>query len=136
MVKIGKPIRTSISTTDWIPGSPIYGNNSIFEGQELVHLKILSDRRSQGLGIAYVLRFSPPPGKIIKMIAVAQSDEHIYILEGGPSNKKGEQIGFPGDYALNPCGKPHAAFIGAEMVAFVLYTGEPDEIKSFEVIDA
>jgi hypothetical protein len=135
MAEIEKSTRRNVSTTDWTPGSPIYGSCSIFEWRELVHLKILSDRREQGHGIAYILRFSPPPGKIIKVIAVAQSDEHIYILEGGPCNKKGEQIGFPGDYALNSKGKPHAAFIAEEMVAFVLYAGEPDEIKSFEVVE-
>ena len=126
--------KTPASTADWTPGNAIYGSGSIFEGRELVHLKILSDRRAQGCGIAYIVRFSPPPGKIIKVTAVAQSDEHVYILEGGSCNKKGEQIGFPGDYALNPQGRPHAAFIAIEMVTLQVYAGEPDEIKSFEVI--
>jgi hypothetical protein len=37
---------------------------------------------------------------------------------------------------LNPKGQPHSAFIGTETVALVIYTGEPDEIASMEVVDA
>ncbi len=56
-------------------------------------------------------------------------------LKEAPATRKGNRSAFPGHYALNPQGKPHAAFVGQEMVAFVLCAGEPDEIKSFEVID-
>jgi hypothetical protein len=40
-----------------------------------------------------------------------------------------------GGYTLNPKGQPHSAFIGQETVAFVVYSGELDEIHSMEVVD-
>jgi hypothetical protein len=57
------------------------------------------------------------------------------VLEGGYYNRSGEPLRFPGDYALNPGGRPHSAFIGQETVSLVVYAGEPDEIREFEVVD-
>jgi hypothetical protein len=68
-------------------------------------------------------------------VAVARSDEHIFALEGGRGTKSGEQLRFPGNYGLNPKGKRHSAFIGTETIALLVYTGEPDEILSMEIID-
>lgn len=48
-----KSIRASIAAVEWSPGSPIYGPSSVYEGRELVQLKILSDRRSSGGSMAY-----------------------------------------------------------------------------------
>jgi len=123
------------SQLDWSPGSPFYGPRSIHEGRETVLLKILSDRRQEGGGIAYLARFLPPAGKVIKIVAIARSDEHIFALEGGRGTKSGEQLRFPGTYALNPRGKRHSAFIGTETIGLIVYTGEPDEILSIEIID-
>ena len=123
------------SQIEWTAGSPVYGPASIHEGRETVLLKILSDRRQEGGGIAYLARFLPPAGKVIKIVAVARSDEHIFALEGGRGTKSGEQLRFPGNYGLNPRGKRHSAFIGTETIALVVYTGEPDEILSMEIID-
>ena len=124
------------TTMAWQPGSPLYGEGAIFDGKEVVHIKTLSDRRQDGGGIAYLLWFTPPEGKVIKIVAVARSDEHIFNLQGGRCNKSGEPLRFPGNYALNPRGKVHSAFIGTESLALVVYTGEPDEIRSMEVVDA
>jgi hypothetical protein len=129
-------ITLDTAAMEWEPGSPFYGEGAIFEGKEVVHIKTLSDRRQDGGGIAWLLRFTPPPGKVIKIVAVARSDEHIFNLEGGRGSKSGEQLRFPGNYALNPSSKVHSAFIGGESVALVVYTGEPDEIRSLEVLDA
>ena len=40
-----------------------------------------------------------------------------------------------GGYTLNPKGQPHSAMIAAEMVSLIIYSGEPDQIVSMEVID-
>jgi len=40
-----------------------------------------------------------------------------------------------GRYGLNSTGQPHSAMIADETVALVIYTGEPDEIRSMEVVD-
>jgi hypothetical protein len=129
-------IHTNASQAEWQPGSPVYGPNSIYEGEELVHIKWLSDRRAEGGGVAWLLHFKPPPGKLIKLVAIAQSEEHVFNLEGGRGTKAGEQLRYPGDYSLNPTGQPHSAFIGVETTALVVYSGELDELKSVEIIDA
>ncbi|MGH7917774.1 MAG: hypothetical protein ACREQE_09915, partial [Candidatus Binataceae bacterium] len=72
----------------------------------------------------------------IKLVAVARSEEHVYILAGGYCNHAGEQIRFPNDYGMNPTGKPHSAFIGQETTALAVYSDEPDDVRQFEIVDA
>jgi hypothetical protein len=50
---------------------------------------------------------TPPDGKVMRIVAAALLDEH----------------------------KPHGAFIASESAALVIYTGEPDEIRSIDVIN-
>ncbi len=119
----------------WMPGSPVYGADAIYQGEELVHLKHLSDRRADGVGVAYLVRFLPPTGKAIKIIAVARSDEHVFNLKGDQRTKSGRKLRFSGDYAFNPTGQPHGALVSVETLALVVYAGEPDEIKSISVVD-
>lgn len=77
----------------------------------------------------------PPAGKLIKIVAVARSDEHVFNLSGGRANKAGKPVAAPGGYALNPKGQPHSAMIAAETTSLVIYAGEPDEVESVEVVD-
>ena len=58
-----------------------------------------------------------------------------FSLEGGRSTKSGRQLRFDGQYSLNPKGQPHSAFISVETTSLVVYSGEPDEIKSISVVD-
>ena len=76
-----------------------------------------------------------PPGKLIKIVATALSDEHVFNLEGGRTTKTGGPTRSSGGYTLNPEGQPHSALIAEETVSLVIYRGEPDEIVSLEVID-
>jgi hypothetical protein len=129
-------IRSDPDAMPWAPGFEMYGPAALHEGKPILELKTLSDRRAEGGGIAYLLRASPPAGKLIKIVAVARSDEHVFNLTGGGrSNKAGKPIGAPGGYALNPEGQPHSAMIARENVSLVIYSGEPDEVKSVEVVD-
>jgi len=96
---------------------------------------VLSDRRREGGGIAWLVRFLPPPGKLIKIVATALSDEHVFSLQGGRSTKSGTRAQGSGGYSLNPKGQPHSAMISSETVALVIYAGEPDEVRSMEVVD-
>jgi hypothetical protein len=121
---------------EWTSGVAFYGPNAVYDGKPIVELKILSDRRQDGGGIAWLVRFAPPPGKVIKIVALARSDEHILDLEGGRSTKSGRPIRGAAGYGLNTEGQPHSAMIGEESLAFVLYTGEPDEVRSLEIVDA
>jgi hypothetical protein len=129
-------IHVDVAALEWTSGVPFYGPAAIHDGQEIGQLKVLSDRRQEGGGIAWLVRFLPPAGKLIKIVAVALSDEHVFNLEGGRSTKSGQPARGSGGYGLNPTGQPHSAMIGEESVSLVIYTGEPDEIRSMEVIDA
>jgi hypothetical protein len=124
-----------IENTEWTAGAPFYGPAAVHQGKDIVQLKILSDRRSEGGGIAWLVKFLPPPGKLIKIVATALSDEHVFNLAGGRVTKSGQPARASGGYTLNPKGQPHSALIGTETVSLVIYRGEPDEIMSMEVVD-
>jgi hypothetical protein len=129
-------IHVDIENARWISGVPFYGPAAVYEGKDIVQLKVLSDRRAEGGGIAWLVKFSPPPGKLIKIVATALSDEHVFNLAGGRATKTGQPVRSSGGYTLNPEGQPHSAFIGSETLSLVIYRGEPDEIDSMEVVDA
>jgi hypothetical protein len=120
---------------EWSSAVPFYGPAAVHEGRDIVQLKVLSDRRSEGGGIAWLVKFTPPQGKLIKIVATALSDEHVFSLQGGRSTKSGEPTQRSGGYSLNPKGQPHSAMIAAETTALVIYTGEPDEINAMEIVD-
>src|SRR5438128_6310429 len=124
-----------LARAEWVSGVTFYGPGAVYEGWDIVQLKILSDRRQEGGGIAWLAKFSPPPGKLIKIVATALSDEHVFNLEGGKITKAGQPPRSSGGYTLNPKGQPHSAFIGSETVSLIIYRGEPDEIVSMEVVD-
>jgi hypothetical protein len=127
--------RVSTTTAEWTTATELYGDNASHDGQPVFQVKLLSDRRREGGGIAYLLKTTPPPRTLIKIIAVARSDEHIYVLEGGGCDKSGKQLGFPGDYRLNPTGQVHSAFIGQPSMSLIVYAGEPDEITSIDLVE-
>jgi hypothetical protein len=129
-------IHVDVANAEWTTAVPFYGPNAVYDGKEIVQLKVLSDRRAEGGGIAWLAKFSPPSGKLIKIVATALSDEHVFNLEGGRVTKSGMPTRSSGGYTLNPEGQPHSALIGGETVSLVIYRGEPDEVVSLEVIEA
>ncbi|HEV2100324.1 MAG TPA: hypothetical protein VGR45_15570 [Stellaceae bacterium] len=128
-------IHVDVAAAEWTSGAPFYGPSAVWRGRDIVQLKILSDRRAEGGGIAWLAKFLPPPGKLIKIVATALSDEHAFTLEGGRATKSGEPARGSGGYTLNPEGQPHSALIATETTALVIYRGEPDELVSWEVIE-
>jgi hypothetical protein len=128
-------IHVDIEKLEWKPGSAKYGSAAIHDGKEIIQSKILSDRRAEGGGVALLSKVSPPPGKLVKIVAVARSDEHVFNLEGGRGTKSGTSTRASADYTLNSEGQVHSALIGTETLSLVIYRGEPDENISFEVID-
>ncbi|MBV8185839.1 MAG: hypothetical protein JOY64_24385 [Alphaproteobacteria bacterium] len=128
-------LHVDYNAMDWSSAVEFYGPNAVHQGKDIVQLKVLSDRRAEGGGIAWLVRFLPPPGKLIKIIATALSDEHVFPLQGGRSTKSGQPAHGAGGYGLNPQGQPHSAMISSETVTLVIYRGEPDEVKSMEVVD-
>ena len=82
-------IHVDIDELEWMPGSAKYGAVAIHDEKEIIESKILSDRRAAGGGLALLSRVSPPPGKLVKIVAVARSDEHVFNLGGGRGTKSG-----------------------------------------------
>ena len=128
-------LQVDYTAMDWASAVPFYSSAALYDGKDIVQLKVLSDRRDDGGGIAWLVRFTPPPGKLIKIVATALSDEHIFSLQGGRSTKSGLPAQGSGGYGLNPKGQPHSAMIAQETVSLVIYSGEPDEVKSMDVVD-
>ena len=127
--------RVDYDEMEWASAVPFYGPAAVYDGKDIVQLKVLSDRRGEGGGIAWLVRFTPPQAKLIKIVATALSDEHIFGLQGGRSTKSGQPAQGSGAYGLNPKGQPHSAMIAQETTALVIYAGEPDRIDSMEVVD-
>lgn len=119
----------------WEPAIDVFGERALHDGHPLVEHKVLSDRRAEGAGVAYLVKFKPPAGKLLKVVATARSDEHVYLLEGGYANRSGEKVASPGAYGINAAGRAHSAFVATETTALVIYRGEPDEVHELEIID-
>jgi hypothetical protein len=73
--------RVDIEEAAWTPGTPFYGPAATYDGTEIIQLKVLSDRRQDGGGIALLVKASPPPGKLIKIIATARSERLVNSVE-------------------------------------------------------
>jgi hypothetical protein len=129
-------LHVDIEKLEWTPGSAKYGQAAVYDGKEIIQSKILSDRRQEGGGLALLSKILPPPGKLVKIVAVARSDEHVFNLKGGRAAKSGEPVHASADYTLNSEGQVHSAFIGSETLSLIIYRGEPDQNMSFEVVDA
>src|SRR5260370_27317991 len=128
-------IHVDIEQAELTPGIPFYGPAARYDGKDIVQLKVLSDRRAEGGGIASLAKFSPPPGKLIKIVAIALSDEHVFNLEGGRATKSGAPARASGGYPLNPTGQPHSALIATETVSLIVYSRAPHPILSMQRTD-
>jgi hypothetical protein len=128
-------IRTDYDAMPWSPCTEMFGDAALYHGTPIIEAKTLTDRRAEGGGVSYLLRFSPPEGKLIKVVAVAQSDEHIFNLSGGRATKSGQPAAAAGGYSINPKGQPHSAMIASDTTSLVIYTGEPDDVTSVEILD-
>ena len=129
-------IHVDLDSIEWSPGSAYKGPDALYQGQEVFYRKVLSDRRQEGGGLAVLSKICPPPGKMVKTVAVARSEEHVFNLRGGRVNKSGKPIEAPGNsYTLNPTGQPHSAMIATENIALLIYSGETDDVKSVEIVD-
>ena len=117
-------------------GFGLQGPDALYRDQEVFYRKVLSDRRQEGGGLAVLSKICSPPGKMVKTVAVARSEEHVFNLRGGRVNKSGKPIEAPGNsYTLNPSGQPHSAVIATENIALVIYSGETDDVKSVKIVD-
>src|SRR5260370_38187706 len=105
-------IHVDIEKLEWKPGSAKYGAVATHDGKEIIQSAVLSDRRQEGGGLALLSKVSPPPGRLVKIVSVARSDEHVFHLEGGRAPKSGRPARGAGGYTLNSEGQVHSALIG------------------------
>ncbi len=129
-----KAAKIATEKIDWQVFAGPGGLLAEHDGAPFAYIKELSDRRKDGGGYAYLLRLVPPTGCMVRIIAIARSDEHVFLLEGGYCNKAGELIAAPGAFGLNVKGSPHSAFCAVETVGYVVCTGDPDEIRGLDVV--
>jgi len=54
-----RSIHVDIDEVAWESAVPFYGPGAVHEGKDVVQLKILCDRRSEGAGITWIVRFAP-----------------------------------------------------------------------------
>ncbi len=80
--------RIDYTTMEWSSGRPFYGPAAVYDGKDIVQLKVLSDRRKEGGGIAWLVKMTPPPGKLIKIVAVALVRRAIFSLQGRPQHQE------------------------------------------------
>src|SRR5262249_37320225 len=118
----------------WSPATELFGPAALHEGTPILETKTLSDRRAAGGGVAYLLRATPPAGKLIKIVAIARSDEHVFNLEGGRANKAGKPVAAPAGKPLTRHRQPQTAMTASPNTSRVIYPGEPEEVTSVEVI--
>ena len=109
--------RIDYNAMEWRSAVSFYGPAAVHDGKDIIQLRVLSDRRTEGGGIAWLVRFTPPSGKLIKIVATALSDEHIFGLQGGRSTKSGQPAQGSAAYGLNSKGQPHSAMIAQETMA-------------------
>ena len=74
-------IHVDLDSIEWTPGSAYKGPDALYRGQGLLP-EGLSDRRQEGGGLAVLSKICPPPGKVVKTVAVARSEEHVFNLRG------------------------------------------------------
>ena len=57
------------------------------------------------------------------------------ISKAAAARNPGSRCEAVGGYGLNTKGQPHSAMIATETISLIIYTGEPDEVRSMEVVD-
>ena len=56
-------IHVDIEQAEWTPGIPFYGPAARYDGKDIVQLKVLSDRRAEGGGIAWLAQIFAAAGE-------------------------------------------------------------------------
>jgi hypothetical protein len=81
-------IRTEPDSVAWTPWTEVFGDGAFYEGRPIIEAKTLSDRRNEGGGIAYMLRFRPPEGKLIRLSrSRARTSTSSFSAAGGQPSR-------------------------------------------------
>ena len=113
---------------DAIPNAPEW------DGEFGGWIKVLSTPEN-GDGWTFLIRHVPPPGKGILYSGISRSREQSYCLAGARLTDDGQRISLVGDYNFKQAEIVHGGTAREEMVHFVHFDGDPDEVSLYEVVD-
>ncbi len=116
---------TGAPPNDQITGAPAW------DGKFGCWVKVLSPMGADN-GMTVLSWLNPPEGFAFLLKAVTKSYELTYRLAGGHINPQGKRTLGPGSYWYREAGLPHGGLFRQASIAWVHYSGEPDEIVSLE----
>lgn len=125
--------RISIDTNavDWQPAHEVFDSYRV-DGvgpDHGVFIKVLRRPEDGGGCWHCLIKFSPPPGKTLRITATAASDEEVFILSDEGQHDRA------GTYGCNPAGLRHGQVATGDLVALVHYHGAPDDIIRCELAE-
>jgi hypothetical protein len=125
---MGNRISLDTKGMEWRPAAEVLPGYDIDsdDPEAGIFVKVLRNPDDGGGCWHLLFRFRPPTGRAIRLTAVAQSDEELFILTGDRS----------GHYGCNPKGLRHGQTITEDTTVLVHYHAAPDDILRAEVIDA
>lgn len=124
-------INVDTPTLDWQPAQEVFPGY-VIEGAGSEHgafVKVLRRPEDGGGCWHVILKFSPPAGKAIRIVATAASDEEVFVLQDASGHDR------EGSYSCNPAGLRHGQTATADLVALVHYHGDPDDIIRAELVE-
>ena len=129
------PIKINPDELEWEGAHGIMPHLPEPDGDYGMWVKILRRPHADGGCWCYLLRVVPEPGKAIRLVARAASDEEVYFLSGGFSDRSGTLKQFSPMYVCNPEGLVHGGIIREETTQFVHFHGGLDIPMEYEVLD-
>jgi len=78
-------INLDTEAMEWAPGFSVLAQYG--KAASWCKSRRSADRRADGEGAAYTFHFTPPTDKVIRIVAVARSDEDIINLQGGRGSR-------------------------------------------------
>ena len=124
---MGNRISLDTSEMEWQPAADVLPGYKldVDDPETGIFVKVLRHPDDGGGCWHLLLRFRPPAGQAIRLTAVAQSDEEVFILTGDRA----------GQYGCNPEGLRHGQTVTEDTTILVHYHHAPDEILRAEIIE-
>lgn len=124
---MGNRISLDTDEMEWQPAGEVFSGYALDSDDPNAGIFVKVLRRPEDGGGCWhcLLRFRPPAGQAIRITAVTQSDEELFMLSGDRA----------GRYGCNPKGLRHGQTITEDTTALVHYHDAPDDVLRVEVVD-
>jgi hypothetical protein len=124
---MGERISIDSNEIEWQPAAELFPGYVLETDDPDAGIFVKPLRRPEdGAGCWHcLLRFRPPQGRGIRITAIAQSDEEVFMLTGTRA----------GQYGCNPEGLRHGQTVTEDTTVLVHYHGAPDDVLRAEVIE-